>query len=234
MTQTHEAIEELLAGYVLRSLSGEDAAEADRLLTEHVPTCPTCRDALAGFQRVAGDLAFEAAPMDPPELLLPRIRRELEAPERRRRPRFFIVGAAASLLAVIGMAGIAINQGVRANNAQDRAQLVRDALDASTQPGSTRVPVGPMTEIGQPGVESIYLYGTGVPDPAPGMVYRVWLGNNDGTFTFARDVRPEDGVVIVHLTIDPTRVDRIVITEEPEGTPAALPGNVRWDSASAA
>jgi hypothetical protein len=234
MTQTHEAIEELLAGYVLRSLSGEDAAEAERLLTEHVPTCATCRDALAGFQRVAGDLAFEAEPIDPPELLLPRIHRELDVPERRRRPRVFIVGAAASILAVVGMAGIAINQGMRASNAQDRADLVTEAFDASRAPGARVVNVGPMTEISQPGVESIYLYGRGVPDPAPGMVYRVWLGNTDGTFTFAKDVRPEDGIVIVHLTIDPTRVDRIVITEEPEGTPAALPGNVRWDSASAA
>src|SRR5437762_4613633 len=120
----HGDIEELLAGYVLRSLSGEDAAEADRLLTEHVPTCTTCRDALAGFQRVAGDLAFEAAPIDPPELLLPRIHRELEVPQRRRRPRVFVVGAAASIVAVIGLAGIAINQGMRANNAQDRAQRV--------------------------------------------------------------------------------------------------------------
>ena len=46
----HERIEELLAGYVLLALSGEDAIEADRLLSEHVPTCPMCRETLAGFQ----------------------------------------------------------------------------------------------------------------------------------------------------------------------------------------
>src|SRR5204863_2147167 len=109
-----------------------------------------------------------------------------------------------------------------------------EALDLARQPDSSLVDIGPMTEISHPGTETIYLYGTGVPDPSPGMVYRVWLGNTDGTFTFAQDVRPERGEVIAQLTIDPTRVNRIVITEEPEGTPAALPGNVRWDSASAA
>ena len=72
MTETHEAIEELLAGYVLRSLSGEDAARADHLLSEHVPHCPACRDSLAVFQGVTADLALEVAPVRPPDTLLPR------------------------------------------------------------------------------------------------------------------------------------------------------------------
>ena len=38
MTEDHERIDELLAGYVLLSLSGEDAAEADRVLIDHVPS----------------------------------------------------------------------------------------------------------------------------------------------------------------------------------------------------
>ena len=37
MTPDHDAIDELLAGYVLQALSGPDAADADRLLAEHVP-----------------------------------------------------------------------------------------------------------------------------------------------------------------------------------------------------
>jgi len=43
VTEDHERIDELLAGYVLLSLSGEDAAEADRILVDHVPSCATCR-----------------------------------------------------------------------------------------------------------------------------------------------------------------------------------------------
>ena len=48
-TLDHDRIDELLAGYVLRSLSGEDAAEADVLLFEHVPACSQCRATLNDF-----------------------------------------------------------------------------------------------------------------------------------------------------------------------------------------
>ena len=65
MTDDHEGIEELLAGYVLRSLSGADAAEADRLLSDHVPGCATCRQTLDDFQRLSADLGVAAAPMAP-------------------------------------------------------------------------------------------------------------------------------------------------------------------------
>src|SRR6059036_381924 len=75
MNEDHDRIEEMLAGYVLLGLSGEDAVEADRLLSEHVPSCPRCRDAMAGFQAVAGDLALAVSPAQPPDLVLPRIRR---------------------------------------------------------------------------------------------------------------------------------------------------------------
>src|SRR4029453_4436603 len=74
MNEDHVRIQELMAGYVLDGLSGEDAVEADRLLSEHVPSCPLCRDQLAGFQAVAGDLALAVSPAQPPDLLLPKIR----------------------------------------------------------------------------------------------------------------------------------------------------------------
>jgi hypothetical protein len=90
-----------------------------------------------------------------------------------------------------------------------------------------------MTEISRPGLESIYIYGTGVPDPRPGTVYRVWLGSG-GQFTYVGEAHPDDGLVILHLNIDPTRVDRIVITEESKGSAPVQPGTVRWDSAQAA
>ena len=57
MIEDHERIEELLAGYALRSLDGPDAEDADRLLADHVPTCLTCRRTIADFREVTGDLA---------------------------------------------------------------------------------------------------------------------------------------------------------------------------------
>ena len=47
LTEDHEQLEELLAGYALLALSEEDAARADRILTEHVPGCALCRRTLA-------------------------------------------------------------------------------------------------------------------------------------------------------------------------------------------
>ena len=78
----HEAADELLAGYVLGSLTGPDAEEADRLLTEHVPDCLTCRATLDAFQGVTGELGMVADPLAPPETLLPRIERELTGGRR--------------------------------------------------------------------------------------------------------------------------------------------------------
>ncbi|MDQ3210096.1 MAG: hypothetical protein M3Q20_02795, partial [Actinomycetota bacterium] len=86
MIDEHEHIEELLAGYVLRSLSGADAAEADLLLSDHVPGCRRCKESLDDFERLSADLAFAAEPMAPPETLLPRLHRELEPQAPRRRP----------------------------------------------------------------------------------------------------------------------------------------------------
>jgi len=108
LTESHESIEELLAGYVLRSLSGEDAARADHLLSDHVPQCPACRDSLAVFQAVTADLALEAAPVRPPDTLLPRLHRDLGAQDRRRRP-VAVFAVAASVVAVVGVAGLALS-----------------------------------------------------------------------------------------------------------------------------
>ena len=88
LSEDHERIDELLAGYVLLSSLGEDAAEADRILAEHVPSCGRCRATLNELQAVSGDLALAAAPVDPPETLPPRIHRAIdEVPLAGRTPR---------------------------------------------------------------------------------------------------------------------------------------------------
>lgn len=85
--EDHDRIEELLAGYVLLGLSSEDATRADGLLSEHVPSCPLCRDTMAGFQAVVGELGLATSPTRPADLLLPqdRARRRAGASDGRRR-----------------------------------------------------------------------------------------------------------------------------------------------------
>lgn len=231
MTDDHDAIEELLACYVLRSLSGADAAEADRLLSEHVPDCATCRDTLDDFQRLTADLGLTAAPMAPPETLLPRLHRELEPPAPRRHP-MQMFAVAAGVVAVVGLAGLTVSQNIRANNADVRADALANAAQLATRPDARMVEVGPVQEISAPGEEHLYVMGEGVPAPPAGSVYRVWLVA-DGIPTFAGDFVPEGGQVFLDIPFDPSRDDDLWISIEPVDAPSDAPTASDWWSASA-
>jgi hypothetical protein len=237
VTDSHEAIEELLAGYVLRSLSGEDATQADRLLSDHVPFCPTCRDSLAVFQGVTADLALAAQPLDPPETLLPRLHRDLGARGSRRRPAA-VFAVAASVVAVVGLAGLTVSQGVRANDAQARMNNIAQAFEFARRPGASMVSVdsssasaGPITEISEPGVEEFFLVGRDLPSPPPGTVYRVWLVSGTDP-TFAGEFLPEPDFTVVHLEFDPNVYDRILITVESAEAVPTSPLDPVWQAAS--
>jgi hypothetical protein len=229
--ENHEQIEELLAGYVLRSLSGDDATEADRLLSDHVPSCGRCRDTLADFQTLSADLALDTPPLDPPETLLPRLHRELEPVPRRRRRTGQLVAVAASVALVAGLAGTSLTQFVRAGDRQARADDMAAALDLARKPEADLVPVGPATEISVPGSEEFYLYGTGVQAPPPGSVYRVWLVSETGT-TYAGELPYENGVVFLAVPFDPSSFTELLVTVEPAGSTPSSPGDVVWSAAA--
>jgi hypothetical protein len=237
LPETHEAIEELLAGYVLRSLSGEDAVQADHLLSEHVPHCPACRDSLAVFQGVAADLALEATPIQPPDTLLPRLHRDLGVQDRRRRP-VAIFAVAASVVAVVGFAGLAVTQSMRVNDARSQIDDIRSAFDFARRPGASMVQVDgtnsdtePITEISRPGTERFYLVGSDVPMPPEGTVYRVWLLSGTQA-TWATDFVPEPGLMVIPLEFDPSLYDRMVISVEPAGSTPDTPEVAVWQTAS--
>jgi Anti-sigma-K factor rskA len=231
VTQDHEHIDELLAGYVLRSLSGPDAVEADRVLSEHVPTCARCRDTLTDFQAIMADLALEAAPIEPPETLLPRLHRELGAPPTRRRRPLQAIAVAAGVVLVAGLAGLSVSQGMRASHAQAREAVVKDAIDMAFRPNSKLVPVGAVTEIGAPGLAEFYLYGNNVPSPTAGDVYRVWLVSGS-TPTYVGEFLPDRGFVAIGVPFDPSQYDALWITQAPEGSERTPPsaGDAIWSS----
>jgi anti-sigma-K factor RskA len=237
LAETHEAIEELLAGYVLRSLSGEDAARADRLLSEHVPQCPACRDSLAVFQAVTADLTLEATPIRPPDPLLPRLHRDLGVQDRRRRP-VAIFAVAASVVAVVGFAGLAVTQSMRVNDTRSAMDDIQSALDFARRPGASMVSVDSsssgtdsLTEISLPGTERFLLVGTDVPMPPDGSVYRVWLLAGTQA-TFAGEFLPIPGYTVVTLEFDPSLYDRILISVEPAESAADTPEHAVWQTAS--
>jgi hypothetical protein len=241
----HERIEELLAGYVLLSLSGEDAIEADRLLSEHVPTCPMCRETLAGFQAVVGELPLAAPAARVPDLVLPRIHRGMTDTPARGRRGMSRLAVAASVAALVGMAGFSISLSGRASKAEEQRGRLLDVLSAIGQPGASPVSLrsqsggtGGLVEVSGPTFETMYIYGEDVPDPAPGYEYQLWLGSG-GTFQPIGDpFRPEDGIVLLELlNVDTSRFDEIWITEELEGSHPSAPsvdGAHSWHNALAA
>ncbi len=233
MREEHGSIEELLAAYALRALPPDEARLLDRLLTEHVPACPRCRDTLAGFQAVAGELGLAARPVHPPEILLARLRRSV-AGSRGRRPAPALL--AAGVAALLTVSGLAVNLGRRADQASSLLGTLTSAV-ARMPAGATPVgfreehPPGHTSLVGIPNVERVVLVGRGVPPPAPGHVYRVWVGR-DGAYEPLTDFVPDGGVVILELEIDRGRFDEILITEEREAPPGPAPAGVRrWSAA---
>ena len=234
MTQDHERIDELLAGYALIALSGSDAEEADRLLTEHVPACPRCHRTLADLQGLSGDLALAVDPIAPPETLLPRLHRSIEEVPLVGRPprRGALVALAASVVALVAMGGLSFILGNRLSDAETRAGTALEILSLMRSPGAEPVSLAPqgqtppssgLVEVSAPDVRRLYLASDETPEPATGKAYQLWLGSHGAFVAVGQMFRPVDGVVLLELEIDVSRYDEIWITEETVGVVPSEP-----------
>lgn len=233
----HQAIEELLAGYALRSLSGVDAAEAEVLLAEHVPGCLPCRDLLHGFGELAADLALVVDPIEPPDTLLPRLHREME-PRARGVGRWTgrsagrVVAAAAGIVVVIGLGGLALRDGTDASLRQGTPADLRTALDLAQGGEAQAIEMGPATEVVVPGDDEFYVVGEDVPAPPTGMVYRLWLLSGEEAAYVGQFTPAPDGMVVLLVAADPASFDRVLITVEPASSEPQDPGEPAWDGAA--
>jgi Anti-sigma-K factor rskA len=227
MSLDHERIEELLAGHALGALSGEDAIAADRLLAEHVPSCPLCRETLAGFRAVAAELSLDASAASPPDLILARIRRSVrDARAGRRRGTF--VATAAGVAALVGMAALSMSLGTRATRAETHLDRMGRLFDALSQPGVAPVSLQaldamPMVEVSGPNLERIIVAGHGIPMPARDHVYVIWIGTEAGFRPLGSVMPDEFGFVYRSFEVDPSSFDRILITEERKGPRPQVP-----------
>jgi hypothetical protein len=231
--QDHERIEELLAGYALLALSGEDAREADRLLADHVPSCLVCRQTLADYQMLSGDLGLAADPAPPPDLVLARIQRQVdEVPlGRRSSRRGSFLALATSVAALVALGGLSFVMVNRAHRAEDRMATALELINVLRSPGVSPVPVDATSgtsassgflEVSAPDIRVLYLVAKDCPDPEPGHDYVVWLGSA-GEFTPVERFEPRDGQVLLRLPVDVSRFDEIWVTEEVAGTTPEVP-----------
>jgi anti-sigma-K factor RskA len=77
---SHSEYEELAAGYVLGALEPDD----EHAFIQHLGGCAICEANVRELETVAGELAYAAPPVDPPDTLWAGIRREIR-PEAVRR-----------------------------------------------------------------------------------------------------------------------------------------------------
>jgi hypothetical protein len=234
----HERIEELLAGYSVRSLTGEDAREAERLLSEHVPGCERCRATLLAFSDTVADLALAADPIAPPDTLLPRLHRELE-PRGVRPPVGRWVGVVAGIAVVLVTSGLALSQALRAGDLEERNQLFAQALRLSQRPDADTSRLvdpeasdpAPVSTVSAPDVGHFFLVGSDVPLPPPGFAYAVWLSDGEDA-VYAGAFVPSPGVTVIRVPFDRSRFDRVSVTVEVEGEVPDEPGGVVWEAAA--
>jgi hypothetical protein len=233
VSDSHDAIDELLAAYVLRSLSGEDAVEADRLLTAHVPLCAACKQTLDAFQRVAGEIGLGAAAVQPPDTLLPALHRDMEARPRRRNTTR-IIAVAASVVLVVGLGGVAATE-LLGDGRRTGTLAVGDLTDAlafATRTDARSDDIGPAREISAPGAQEFYLYSTDCPVPPDGYEYRVWLVSATETRYLGAFLPDANGDFVLHVGVDPTPWDQVLVTREPVEAEPSSPGPEAWPAAS--
>ena len=233
----HERADELLAGYVLESLTGDDAAEAERLLTEHVPDCRDCRATLDAFQAVSGDLGMSPVPADPPQTLLPRLHRSLDGGRQRGLPAWNpkgLIAAAAAAIVVVGVAGLVVTQRDRTTQPQLLSQAdLADVHRLMGDPTTNRYRINQYAdELSSPQLEVIYVFGRDVPSPPTGSIYRLWTVDAAGDETWVGDFVPIEGSIALRVAIDPATIDHLLVTVEPANSEPSQPGETTWAAAA--
>jgi hypothetical protein len=237
----HDRVDELLAAHALHALDGEDLREAERLLAEHLPECERCRETVEGFRGITADLALGSRPASPPQMLLPRLRRETLAlpvdvdeqalPKPRRALGSWLSAAAALMLVGLVLWNAFLH--VRLGDVRDRQGRIAKVTHFMAQPDARTVALesirpSPRVLMGYREAE-VALFGTDVRSPARGHVYRVWVGRGDRNFERMGDFVPDEGLVAVLLQFDARRFDQILITEERESVLLSSPnGPPRW------
>ena len=148
---SHSEFEELAAGYVLGALEPDDEHDFQR----HLDGCATCEATVRELEAVAGELAYAAPPVDPPDTLWAGIRRQIEpeappggATQRRARPARTgrrgprLLPGLAAAAAILMVAVLSVwNLSLRDENAaiRDRVAALERATQLANDPNASLV-----------------------------------------------------------------------------------------------
>jgi anti-sigma-K factor RskA len=142
---SHSEYEELAAGYVLGALEPDD----EQAFQRHLDGCPICEASVRELEAVAGQLAYGAPPVEPPDTVWAGIRREIRPeavrPSRIARAR----GGGARLLAGLAAAAAVLalvvlslwNLSLRDQNAlyRERVAALERAAELVNEPSASLV-----------------------------------------------------------------------------------------------
>ena len=104
---------------------------------------------------------------------------------------------------------------------------------STRSPDAEVVDYGAAEEVTAPGLEEMYLRGSGVPSPPDGWTYRLWAISPNGAATYVGDFVPVAGAILLGIAIDPNVVESLLITSEPAGSEPGTPGlPAPWAAAS--
>ena len=77
-------------------------------------------------------------------------------------------------------------------------------------PDAEVIDYGDAEEVTAPGLEEIYLRGSGVPSPPDGSTYRLWAISPSGGATYIGDFVPVAGAILLGIAIDPNAVESLL------------------------
>ncbi|MFI0990807.1 anti-sigma factor [Streptomyces exfoliatus] len=241
MKQHQFDIHTFAAAYALNAL---DRAERETF-DDHLQHCDDCRNEVAEFEATAARLASAVA-QEPPASMKQRTMSAIDGvrqlPPRvpvtvttslagRLRRKAVPLALAASLASAASFGGLAVWQHQQSADSQQQARQVQQQLDAvstvlaapDSRTAHGRATNGALTTVVTSDRENKAVFtATGLPAPAPGKTYQLWLAH-EGTMRSAGFIHSDGTILLAGNPSDATAVGLTLEPSEGSAQPTSAP-----------